>query len=137
MTEKMPSSVKLGSRPSNSFIRSYSSGVRLWAEITSGVIIARPKDRRVPPVLLPITFLNQLFNRPAQFGWIHAADVFVNDFAFFVVEKRCREIAAPSRIDEIDSGLGIGSVQQIRRHRRLHRTEKLRHRCFDVANVVE
>src|SRR6185503_3665468 len=41
MTEKIPSSAKLGSRPSSSFIRSYSSWVRLWAEITSGVIIGK------------------------------------------------------------------------------------------------
>src|SRR4026207_2346473 len=41
MTEKIPSSAKLGSRPSSSFIRSYSCWVRLWAEITSGVIISR------------------------------------------------------------------------------------------------
>src|SRR5215510_13314097 len=39
MTEKIPSSAKLGSRPSNSFIRSNSCCVRLWAAITSGVII--------------------------------------------------------------------------------------------------
>src|SRR5262249_43791550 len=41
MTEKIPSSAKLGSRPSSSFIRSYSCWVRLWAEITSGVIIEK------------------------------------------------------------------------------------------------
>src|ERR1044071_10316258 len=41
MTEKIPSSAKLGSRPSSSFIRSNSSCVRLWAEITSGVICIR------------------------------------------------------------------------------------------------
>src|ERR1043165_4997415 len=41
MTEKIPSSAKLGSRPSSSFIRSYSCCVRLWAEITSGVIIGK------------------------------------------------------------------------------------------------
>src|SRR5690348_1249320 len=39
MTEKMPSSTKLGSRPSSSFIRSNSCCVRLWVAITSEVII--------------------------------------------------------------------------------------------------
>src|ERR1044071_822418 len=41
ITEKMPSSAKLGSRPSNSFIRSNSCCVRLCAAITSEVIMRR------------------------------------------------------------------------------------------------
>ena len=40
-------------------------------------------------------------------------------------------------IHEIDGGLGIGSVEQVRRHRRFHRVEKLRHFSFDVGHVVE
>src|SRR6056297_257638 len=38
MAEKMPSSVKLGARPMISRIRSYSSGVRPWDAINSGVM---------------------------------------------------------------------------------------------------
>src|SRR6056297_1873122 len=38
MAEKMPSSVKVGSRPMISRIMSYSSGLRPWASISSGVI---------------------------------------------------------------------------------------------------
>src|SRR5215213_5139058 len=38
ITEKTPSSTKVGSRPSSSIMRSYSSGLRLCAATTSGVI---------------------------------------------------------------------------------------------------
>jgi hypothetical protein len=38
MAEKMPSSVKLGSRPIRSRMRWYSSGLRPWAAIRSGVM---------------------------------------------------------------------------------------------------
>src|SRR5215210_5313427 len=38
MTEKTPSSVNVGSRPSSSLMRAYSSRVRLCAETTSGVM---------------------------------------------------------------------------------------------------
>src|SRR5436305_11583892 len=40
ITEKMPSSVKLGSRPSNSLMRANSSTVRLCALMTSGVLVS-------------------------------------------------------------------------------------------------
>src|SRR5437016_1701384 len=38
MAEKMPSSVKLGTRPISAKMRSYSSGLRPWAATSSGVI---------------------------------------------------------------------------------------------------
>ncbi len=38
MAEKMPSSVKVGSRPIRSRIRWYSSGLRPWEATSSGVI---------------------------------------------------------------------------------------------------
>src|SRR5205807_10651092 len=38
ITEKTPSSTRFGSRPSSSFRRLNSSGVRLWAVITSALI---------------------------------------------------------------------------------------------------
>src|SRR5690606_40082109 len=38
MAEKMPSSVKLGSRPIRSRMRWYSSGLRPWAATISGVM---------------------------------------------------------------------------------------------------
>src|SRR6218665_462968 len=38
MAEKMPSSVKVGSRPISERMRSYSSGFSPWAAISSGVI---------------------------------------------------------------------------------------------------
>src|SRR5215203_28954 len=144
MTEKIPSSAKLGSRPSSSFIRSNSSGVRLWAAITSGVIIWKfevfPTDYTDNPWLkhlLSITFPNQFFNCLAQLGSLDAADVLVNNFAFFVVEKSRRQIAAPGRIHQVDGRLRIGSIKQVRRHLRSHRIKKLRHLFFDLAHVVE
>ncbi len=39
ITEKIPNSVILGSRPSMAMIRSYSSGVSWWAWTTSGVMV--------------------------------------------------------------------------------------------------
>src|ERR1043165_2301490 len=90
MTEKIPSSEKLGSRPSSSFIRSNSGCVRLWAAITSGVIIAE---------LLTATFLNYFVDCLAQLRYVDAPDVLVNDLAFLVVQERCGQIAAPSLVD--------------------------------------
>src|ERR1044072_1236823 len=40
MTEKTPSSTNVGSRPSSSLMRANSSGVRLCAATTSGVIVS-------------------------------------------------------------------------------------------------
>src|SRR5205807_10669131 len=47
ITEKTPSSTRFGSRPSSSFRRLNSSGVRLWAVITSGVIDSMLQSLRV------------------------------------------------------------------------------------------
>src|SRR5690349_20699070 len=125
MTEKIPSSTKLGSRPSSSFIRSNSCCVRLWAAITSAVIIAQ------------LTLLNHLFDRLAQLGRVNASDVFVNNFALLVEQVRRGQIPLPPAIDQIDRGLGIRNVQQVRRHRRLHLLKKLRHAFVDLSDVVE
>src|SRR5215217_1120224 len=90
MTEKMPSSAKVGSRPSRFLIRSNSSGVRLWAAITSGVIIRRqglgllvlaqdPSPKTKPA---SIGFLDQFVNRGPQLARVYAAQMLVDHFAF-------------------------------------------------------
>src|ERR1043165_464140 len=104
MTEKIPSSEKLGSRPSSSFIRSNSCCVRLWAAITSGVIIAE---------LLTATFLNHFVDRFTQFGGVDAPDVLVNNLALLVVQESRRQIAAPPWIHEVDGGFRIVGVEQV------------------------
>src|SRR5829696_7380082 len=130
MTEKIPSSAKLGSRPSSSFIRSNSCCVRLWAAITSGVIIRRLS-------FLSGTFLDYLVDRLAQLGRIHASDVLVNDLTLLVVQVSRRQVTLPPSIDEIDRRLRVRDVEQVRGHRCPHRIEKLRHLVLDLTHVVE
>ena len=83
------------------------------------------------------SFLNYFLDLFAQLLGVNASNVLVNHLALFVVEKSCGQAALPSRIHKIDGGLRIRNVQQVSRHRRLHRTEKLRHLGFDVTHIVE
>src|ERR1044071_3723920 len=55
ITEKTPSSTNVGSRPINSLMRSYSSGLRLYAATTSGVIASEFifKETAAPSVKNP------------------------------------------------------------------------------------
>src|SRR6185295_3057820 len=114
ITEKIPSSANVGSRPSSVLIRSNSSGVRLCAAMTSGVISL-------------ISFLDQLINRGSQLVWVYAAEMFVDHFTFGIVEKSRRQASGPAWIDQIDCRFGIGNIEQVRRHSGFHRVQELRY----------
>src|SRR6185503_9375958 len=124
MTEKMPSSANVGSRPSSFLIRSNSSEVRLCAAMTSGVISL-------------ISFLDQFIDRGSQLIWVYAAEMFVDHFTFCIEKKSCRETAGPTWVDQIDRRFGIRNVEQVGGHVGFHRSEELRHRRLDVAEIVE
>src|SRR6185369_873613 len=157
MTEKIPSSTRLGSRPSSSFIRSNSCCVRLCAEITSEVIIlkdstvgaalrGRPSHESciqttgghgVPPLQLHlIALFDDFLDRLTQFSRVDASDVLENYFAFFIVQISCGKVATPTAVYQVDGRLRIGNVQQVSRHRGVHRLQKLRYARFDIRHVV-
>src|SRR6185369_1123274 len=159
MTEKIPSSTRLGSRPSSSFIRSNSCCVRLCAEITSGVIIlkdsavgaalrGRPSHEScvfqttgghgVPPLQVHlIALFNSLLDCLTQLSSIDPSDVLENYFALFVVQISCRQVTTPAAVHEVDGRLWIRDVQQVSWHRGVHRLQKLRHARFDICHVIE
>src|SRR6266550_4298405 len=73
----------------------------------------------------------------AQFVDLNPTQTFVNDFAFRVVEKRCRQGATPLWIDHIDGRLGIRKVQQVNGHLRMHLAQKFWHARLDVCQIVQ
>src|SRR5437868_8988381 len=83
------------------------------------------------------TFLNNLLDRLAQLSGVHASEMLVNNLALLVVEKRRGQIASPLWIYKIDRRFRIRRIEQVGRHRRLHRVEKLRHLGLDVSHVVK
>src|SRR5688572_23584868 len=104
MTEKTPSSTRFGSRPSSSFMRVNSSGVRLCVERISGVIIftskqlavSREQSRKTAHCsLLTAHFF---INRGAQLVRLDLAKVSEDDLAVFVVKKGRRQLAVPAGV---------------------------------------
>src|SRR5205807_4398159 len=127
MTEKTPSSTRFGSRPSRSLMRLNSSGVRLCAAITSGVIISDS---------LFVTG-HFLIDGAAEFGGLNAAEMPVDNFTVLVVKKRRRKLTVPVRVDDFNCRFRIIDVEQNDRHRGFHFFQKLRDCALDVRNVIQ
>src|SRR6266404_2158926 len=144
ITEKTPSSTVFGSRPSSSFTRVNSSGVRLCAAMTSGVIdsiksrqkaeSSRQKEMTAPFCLLLAAYF--LIDCRAQFGGLDLAEVLESNFTFAVVKKRRRQRAVPLLVHGMNRGLRIVDVQKHDRHRRLHLFEKI-HRPGFVGHFIK
>src|SRR6185295_11804672 len=95
ITEKTPSSTRLGSRPSNSLMRLNSSGVRLCVAITSGVIDSinhKAGSRKEYCLRLSA---HCFIDCVAKFDGVNTAEMFEDDFTFLVVQKCCRQLAVP------------------------------------------
>src|SRR6266550_9338736 len=144
ITENTPSSTVFGSRPSSSLTRVNSSGVRLCAAMTSGVIDSiksrqKAESRRQKEMIAPFRLLLTayfLVDCRAQFGGLDLAEVLENKFTFPVVKKRCRQRAVPFLVHGMNRGLRIVDVQEHDRHRRLHLFEKI-HRPGFVGHFIE
>src|SRR5436190_19202783 len=76
-------------------------------------------------------------NRGAQLIGLDLAEVFEDDLAVFVVEKRGRQLPVPGGIDHFDCGLWILHVQQYHWHRGFHLVQELRNLALDVSDVIQ
>src|SRR5712692_2783846 len=108
ITENTPSSTRFGSRPSSSLTRVNSSGVRLWAAITSGVMCSmycRQKAEKLFAAYCLLLSAYLLIYRAAQFFRLDPAEVLENDLAVFIKEKRRRQLTVPFFVHRMNGRL--------------------------------
>src|SRR6185312_101813 len=118
IAEKMPSSVKLGSRPISFRIRSYSSGLSPWLATSSGVIVGSlvfmTRFRKIREggkgLLRPIFALSRALRGAMR--WVGLHIVHGSDLRALVPPLKvfCRERSCPIRIPQ--------PPRPARRHRR-------------------
>src|SRR6476646_4817450 len=75
--------------------------------------------------------------RCSQFGDLNASETLVNELTFRVIEKSCRQSAAPLGVDQLDGRFRIRKIQQVSGHLGMHLAQEFRNTRLDVRQIVQ